>query len=107
MEIIKSICENESFLTFSQARFFNTNAFNSLSCKYLIMLTKEMMENFISKLQHVMLNRNNSINKAMSSNRVVGRDFLNTFILDDGKNKIYKKIFTIQTHKICLFCQWM
>lgn len=55
------------------------------------MLTKEMMEKFISKLQHVMLNRNNSINKAMSSNIVVGRDFLNTFILDDGKNKIYKK----------------
>lgn len=57
------------------------------------MLTKEMMEKFISKLQHVMLNRNNSINKAMTSNRVVGRDFLNTFILYDGKNKIYKKKF--------------
>lgn len=69
------------------------------------MLTKEMMEKFISKLQHVMLNRNNSINKAMT--RVVGRDFLNTFILYDGKNKIYKKNFTIQTYKICLFCQWM
>lgn len=54
-----------------------------------------------------MLNRNNSINKAMSSNRVVGRDFLNTFILDDGKNKIYKKNFIIPTHKMCLFCQWM
>lgn len=97
----------KAFSLFLKLVFFNTNAFNSLSCKYLIMLTKEMMENFISKLQHVMLNRNNSINKAMSSNRVVGRDFLNTFILDDGKNKIYKKKFTIQTHKICLFCQWM
>eukprot|EP00477_Mikrocytos_mackini_P004818 GAHX01007220.1.p1 GENE.GAHX01007220.1~~GAHX01007220.1.p1 ORF type:complete len:50 (+),score=1.05 GAHX01007220.1:91-240(+) len=31
---------------------FNTNLCNLLSCKYLIMLTKEMMEKFISKLQH-------------------------------------------------------
>lgn len=42
-----------------------------------------------------MLNRNNLINKVMFSNRVVGRDFLNIFILDDGKNKIYKKFFII------------
>lgn len=56
---------------------FNTNSCNSLSCKYLIMLTKEMMEKFISKFQRkkaVMLYRNNSINKAMTSNRVVGMD---------------------------------